>query len=108
MIAHLVVWTWQSSVTEEQVTALTTALRQLTAPMRNLVAYECGPALGVRQGGDFGVLAVVENAAALEQYLDDPGHLEVARDVLAPMTATRTAVQIELTHPLLRGLGAAR
>ncbi|WP_432837506.1 Dabb family protein [Dactylosporangium sp. CA-092794] len=96
MIAHLVIWTWRPAVTAGQVDELVRTLRELTARMPSLHRYECGPALGLRQGGDFGVVAVVADAAGLDAYLDDPRHRDVATRVIGPMAASRIAVQIEV------------
>ncbi|MET7392817.1 Dabb family protein [Dactylosporangium sp. NPDC005572] len=96
MIAHLVIWTWHPTVTGDQVEGLVHTLRELTADMPSLHRYECGPALGLRQGGDFGVIAVVHDAAGLDAYLDDPRHRDVATKVIGPMAASRIAVQIEV------------
>lgn len=100
MIAHIVIWTWKPDVTEERVRELVRALRELTARMPSLVRYECGPALGLRQGGDFGVIAVTRDADGLAAYLDHPDHVELATTVVAPMTATRIAVQLDCSDAL--------
>jgi hypothetical protein len=96
MIAHVVIWTFRPGVTPADVDALVGELRDLTAGLPSLVRYECGPALGLRQGGDFAVVAVTRDAAGLDAYLDHPGHQRVATEILAPMTATRIAVQFEV------------
>jgi hypothetical protein len=102
MIAHLVIWTWKPDVTPERVDALVRALRDLTAGLPSLIRYECGPALGIRQGADFGVLAITEDAEGLESYLDQPAHKDLVATVLTPMAQTRTAIQLDLPPTFLR------
>jgi hypothetical protein len=43
MIAHLVIWTWQPTVTKDQVDELVQTLREITMEMPSLHRYECGP-----------------------------------------------------------------
>ena len=101
MIGHLVIWTWQPSIADDQVTDLIRRLRELTATIPSLVRYECGAALGLREGGDFGVLAITADAAGLDAYLDDPRHRHLAGTVIAKMAATRIAVQLALPDSFL-------
>jgi hypothetical protein len=97
VIAHLVIFTFKPYVERAEAEDLAAALRKLTASMPYFIRYECGPALGIRQGADFGVLAILRTPQDVEEYLDDPRHVAIVRDRLAPITATRNAVQIELS-----------
>jgi hypothetical protein len=97
MISHLVVFTFNPGVARTQADEAAAALRELTADMPYVVRYECGPALGIRQGADFGVLAIVRTPEDVETYLDDPRHVAIVRERITPIVATRSAVQLELT-----------
>ncbi|MFC9919898.1 Dabb family protein [Agromyces binzhouensis] len=94
MIIHLAVFTWVDGVGETHVEELTTALQEMAAELPMLRAYHCGASLGLRPGADFGVVAVVDDAAALEAYLGSPGHRAVYDRLLGRMIAERQAVQI--------------
>nr|MBA3338785.1 Dabb family protein [Geodermatophilaceae bacterium] len=42
------------------------------------------------------VAAVVESPQTLPTYLDHPEHVRIVKEIIAPLIATRQAVQIEL------------
>lgn len=95
MIAHLVAFTFKPEVTDDQIAGLTATLTALGAELPAVKAYQAGPNLHLRpQGADYGVLAVVEDQAGLDAYLDSPQHQKAFADYLGPMTASRSAVQI--------------
>lgn len=61
----------------------------------SILQYTCGPTLGIRWGGaDYGVVAIVESAHGLEEYLDHPLHHGVQDNWLTAMVAERKAVQL--------------
>lgn len=98
MILHLVTFRWVDGVTDERVATLTEALNRMAEGIDVLKSYVAGANLHLRPGGaDFAVAAVVEDAAALDAYLDHPLHAAVYRDHLGPMVADRSAVQLPLT-----------
>jgi hypothetical protein len=95
MILHLAAFTWKDDVTENDVGALTVALREMAGGIPELRFYECGESLRLRPGGaDFGVAAVVDDEAGLSAYLDSPGHADVYEKHLGRMIASRLAVQL--------------
>lgn len=96
MIVHLVTFTWVPSVGAEDVAALTRELRAMADELPMLRSYVCGENLRIRPGADYGVVAVVDDAAALEAYLDSPEHRAVYESRLGPMIESRQAAQLEV------------
>lgn len=97
MILHLAAFTWTPEVTPEDVAELTAALGRMAADIPELRSYRCGENLRLRPGGaDFGVAALVEDAAGLSAYLDSPAHGAVYERLLGRMIQTRAAVQLEV------------
>ena len=100
MIVHLASFVWKEGTTPEQVTGLTTALNEMARGVPELRFYLCGENLRLRPGGaDFGVLALVDDRAGLDAYLDSEAHAAVYRDFLSAMIETRQAAQLE-SHAL--------
>lgn len=105
MIAHLVAFTFKPDVTQEQIAGLTATLTAMGAELPSVKAYVAGPNLHLRpKGADYGVLAVVEDQAGLDAYLDSPQHQQAFTDFLGPMTQTRMAVQIPVDATAFAGL----
>lgn len=97
MILHIAVFSWKDDVTEADVTALTEALLGMAAGIPQLKSYTAGTNLRLRPGGDYAVAAVVEDAAALDAYLDSEAHQQVYADYLGRMIATRMAAQLPIS-----------
>lgn len=96
MIVHLASFVWKEGTTPEQVTGLTAALNEMARGVPELRFYLCGENLRLRPGGaDFGVLALVDDQAGLDAYLDSEAHAAVYRDFLSAMIETRQAAQLE-------------
>lgn len=105
MIAHLVAFTFKPGVTDEQIDRLTATLTAMGAELPSVKAYLAGPNLHLRpQGADYGVLAIVDDRAGLDAYLDSPQHQQAFADHLGPMTASRSAVQIPFDASVFAGL----
>jgi hypothetical protein len=98
MILHIATFNWRENVTTDAVEALTVALTAMADGIPELRSYVCGPGLGIRPGADYGVAAIVDDAAALEAYLNSPLHLEVYQQHLGEMIAERSAVQLPLSN----------
>lgn len=96
-VRHVVLFTWRDTTTTEQVEAVATALRRLPEVIPGIRRFELGADLAINDGNaDF---AVVADFASLEDYLayrDHPEHRAVVTDVIAPLLASRTAVQHRL------------
>jgi hypothetical protein len=97
MILHIATFNWREHVTADAVEALTTALKTMADGIPELRSYVCGAGLGIRPGADYGVAAIVDDAAALEAYLNSPLHTEVYQRHLGEMIAERSAVQLPLS-----------
>ncbi|MDQ3475588.1 MAG: Dabb family protein [Actinomycetota bacterium] len=97
VILHLVTFSWRPDVTNDDVVAVIEGLGSLPAQIPELLSYRFGPDLGLREGNaDFAVAAVLESPDTLPAYLDHPEHQRIATEFIAPLVATRQAVQIEL------------
>lgn len=95
MIQHVAIFRWKDGTTAEQVAEVTAALERLPAQIDALRSYTAQPNLGLRPGGgDFGVVAVVDDEAGVHAYLDHPAHKEVVDRFIAPIVAERIAVQM--------------
>ena len=96
MIVHLASFVWKDGTTPEQITGLTAALYEMARGVPTLRFYLCGQNLRLRPAGaDFGVLALVDDQAGLDAYLDSDAHAEVYRQFLSVMIETRQAAQLE-------------
>ncbi|MEZ3160420.1 Dabb family protein [Microbacterium sp. BWT-B31] len=103
MILHIASFRWKDEVTEADVASATEALQRMAAGIPVLDSYVVGPNLHLRPGGaDYGVAAIVADAAALDAYLDDPAHKAVYESHLGWMIAERTAVQLPISEGSLR------
>lgn len=94
---HLVTFTWRPDVTNDDVVAVIEGLTSLPAQIPELLSYSFGPDLGLREGNaDFAVAAVLDSPESLPAYLDHPEHVRILKEFIAPLIATRQAVQIEI------------
>ena len=95
MILHAALFTWKPDIDDEEVEALTAALEDMASALPMLRAYRCGPNLRLRPSpSDYGVVALVDDEAALTAYLDSPQLAAVYDAHLARMIETRQAAQI--------------
>jgi hypothetical protein len=97
MILHMAFFTWKAEVTSSDIAELTAELRAMAAALPMLSSYECGVNLRVRPSDvDYAVAAVVQDAAALDAYLDSASHKSVYDRILGRMIASRAAAQLEV------------
>lgn len=97
MIMHVAVFTWREGTTGEDVARVEAALARMPSLVPALREYSFGSDLGLRPGtADFAVVAVLEQAE-LPLYLDHPEHQRVVREVISPLLATRTSLQLRHT-----------
>ncbi|TXN29372.1 Dabb family protein [Lacisediminihabitans profunda] len=97
MIAHVAVFTFDSEMTEERAGALAEELRAMAASLPSIKRYAAGPNLRMRPGGaDFAVIALVEDQAGIDAYLDSPDHVDLVAKSIAPFLVQRQAVQLEV------------
>ncbi|GLI26557.1 stress protein [Agromyces rhizosphaerae] len=103
MILHIASFRWNDTVTDDDVTGLTTALEEMAAGIPEIRSYAAGPNLHLRPGGaDYGVAAIVDDAAGLDAYLDHPAHLAVYEAFLGRMIGERSAVQLPIDEGAFR------
>ncbi len=94
---HLVTFTWRPDVTNDDVVAVIEGLTSLPAQIPELLSYSFGPDLGLREGNaDFAVAAVLDSPESLPAYLDHPEHVRILKEFIAPLIASRQAVQIDI------------
>ena len=99
MILHIATFRWKDEVTEADVSTLTDALNEMAAGIPDIHSYAAGPNLHLRPGGaDYGVTAIVDDAAGLDAYLDHPAHKAVYEKFLGWMIAERAAVQLPISE----------
>lgn len=102
MILHIASFRWKSQVTEADVTALTAALREMASNIPEIRSYVADTNLHLRPGGaDYGIAAVLDDAAGLNAYLDHPLHVAVYDKYLGWMLAERSAVQLPISEGAL-------
>jgi hypothetical protein len=95
MIMHVAVFTWRESTTSEDIAGVEASLSRMPTLIPALKEYHFGSNLGLRPGtADFAVVAVLDQAE-LGDYLDHPEHQRIVREVISPLLATRTALQVE-------------
>lgn len=103
MILHIATFKWNDGVTEADVTALTEALEEMAAGIPEIRSYAAGANLHLRPAGaDYGVAAIVDDAAGLDAYLDHPEHLAVYEKFIGRMMAERAAAQLPISEGSFR------
>lgn len=96
MIRHVVVFAFKPETTAEQVEQIATELRELSATIPAIKAYACGPDEGITQGNaGFAVTADFDDEEGFLSYRDHPKHKEIIQRLIAPATASRSAVQFK-------------
>jgi hypothetical protein len=94
MIRHVALFTWTDGTTDEQRERVATELRTLPPMMTGMRAYAVGPDAGLGTGNyDFAVVADFEDLASYEAYRDHPAHRAIIEESIAPIRASRVAVQ---------------
>lgn len=103
MILHIASFKWNDDVTEADVTALTEALEEMAAGIPEIRSYAAATNLHLRPAGaDYGVVAIVDDAAGLDAYLDHPAHKAVYEKFLGRMIAERSAAQLPIAEGSFR------
>jgi hypothetical protein len=94
MFRHVVMFTWTEDATEEQKAEVAKRLRELPAMIPELKAYAIGPDAGINDGNfDFAVVADFDSPDDYLVYRDHPVHRAVIAEFIAPIAASRAAVQ---------------
>jgi hypothetical protein len=94
MLRHIVLIRVNDAATSERVQQLKEALASLPAPGR--VNFSMGPDLGLRPGNvDVALVADFEDAASFLAYDEDPAHIRIRRELIAPIAASIERCQYE-------------
>ncbi|MDT7554838.1 MAG: hypothetical protein QOI16_3374 [Pseudonocardiales bacterium] len=96
-IQHVVVFRWAPTGTPDAV-RLARELTALVASLDGVLAYGCGPDLGLREvNDDFAVAATFADEQALSAYLDHPEHKRITAEQVTPHLAEKHICQFR--HP---------
>ena len=96
MLRHVALFRLKPETTAEQVDAAMDALSTLPDQIDVLRKFRYGRDAGITEGTwDFAVIAVLDNANDYIVYRDDPAHVEVLRDYLAPLISEAARIQFE-------------
>lgn len=85
MIRHIVLFHVHEGTSRARIQDAIDRLEALVGVVPGLVSLEAGIDIGVAGGtvnADFGLVAELEDSAALETFSNDSTHLEVAMDIL--------------------------
>ena len=94
MVTHVVIFTWIAEAAAEQVAQFQQALDRLAEDVADLAALRHGPDLRFRDGnGDYALIATFPDRAGWDAYQAHPKHKAFVRDVVAPIQASRVAIQ---------------
>jgi len=95
VIRHVVVFRWKAEATAEQKALVATELAKLPAIVPSIRSFVFGPDAGISQGNaEFAVTADFDDEAGFAAYRNDPTHRGIVADHIAPITESRTAVQL--------------
>jgi len=96
MLRHVALFRFKPDTTDEQVEAAMVAISALPDQIDGLRKFRFGPDAGITEGAwDFAVVAVVESADDYVAYRDNPAHVAVLRDYLAPLISEAARIQFE-------------
>ena len=94
MVTHVVIFTWVAEATAEQVGQFQQALDRLAEDVADLAVIRHGPDLRFRDGnGDYALVATFVDRAGWDGYQTHPQHKAFLRDFVAPLQASRVAIQ---------------
>lgn len=82
MIRHIVLFRTNEGTSKEQVQDACSRLEALVGVIPGLRSLKADPDLGVEGNVDFGLVAELDDRAALDVFSTDPAHLEVAYLIL--------------------------
>jgi hypothetical protein len=95
MIHHVVLFSWKSPMSAEEVAAVGRALDGMVAEMPYVRSYHHGIDAGLKESGnaDYGIVATFDNADDWRKYDTDDVHNKVRAEVFAPIVGARTVIQ---------------
>ncbi len=94
MITHVVMFTWKTGVSSQQVDELTAAIHEVRGKVPGLISIQGGPDLGLRPGNpDYLLIATFDDEAAWHGYQAHPLHKALVAERIAPLQAHRQSMQ---------------
>jgi len=97
MIQHVVLITFTPEATDRQKQELVDGLEALPGLIPEIVSYHVGIDLGLAEGNaGVGVVAQFGSEQGWATYRDHPEHRRVIDDLIAPIRASRSAIQFAL------------
>jgi len=97
VIRHTVLLTFAPDATDDQVAAIEQALARLPERLPEIRSYTFGRDAGINADqASFAVVADFDTVGAYVEYRDDDEHRRIITELIAPILASRTAVQFEL------------
>lgn len=97
MFRHVAVFTWKPETTDDQRHAVGEQLASLPGKIPELRGYVYGDDAGVVPGNaDFAVVADFDDVDGYIAYRDHPEHRAIIDAYIAPIIASRTAVQFDI------------
>jgi hypothetical protein len=95
-LLHVNLFAWKEGTTEADIEALGGELVRIRDEIPELTDLVFGPDLGLMDGNvDFAVIEEFDDIDAFHRYLAHPAHGRMVKEFVAPMLASRTAVQLE-------------
>lgn len=96
MIRHVVVFRWNDSVTDAELTAMAAALDALPSAIAEIVDYRHGRDLGLNPANSqYAIVADFASAGDFATYRDHPEHQRFIAEHITGKVADRAAVQFE-------------
>lgn len=96
-VTHVVTFSWVEGTSTATVEGILANLQEWIdrkEGLEGLVAWQAGPDLGVNDGNaDFAVSATFTDQESYLRYRDHPEHRRIIAEQIAPLIATRSAVQ---------------
>ena len=97
MFRHVVMFTWKSGTGATDVDEVSRQLDTLPVAIPEIKTYRHGPDAGVNQGNaDYVVVGDFDSVEDYLVYRDHPVHQRLIAEVLAPLIASRSAVQYRI------------
>ena len=96
MIRHSVLFKFRPDITRDQAKAIDGALANFYSSYQGFSVARHGFDLGIRDGNyDYSVSVDFESRELYSAYAQDPAHLELIANFIAPNIVARAAVQFE-------------
>jgi hypothetical protein len=94
-VTHVVTLTFKADTPQQAIAELAAGLDALGRQVR-ATAFQHGSDLSLRDGNaDYAITAVFEGQGQFQEYMQDPLHQRIIRDLLIPHMQIRSAVQFE-------------